>query len=266
MDSLRIIILAAGKGERMGGTKPKVMFELHGKPLIDYVIATARKLIPERIIVVVGFGKKQVIEHLKTYSGRITDSPPASPDEHIPLQYVVQEEQLGTGHAVRQAEPLFRDFNGTIVILNGDVPLISLQTVQNLIEHHRTTGVATTVLSAEYTNPFGYGRIIRNAAEKLERIVEEKDAAPHERAIAEVNTGTYVFRSDSLFPYVAMIQRNNTQREYYLTDIIEILHLHGLTVSAWKTPVPEETYGINTPEQLQELNKLAHTLCISLKL
>jgi bifunctional UDP-N-acetylglucosamine pyrophosphorylase/glucosamine-1-phosphate N-acetyltransferase len=271
MNNLGIIILAAGKGKRMGGAKPKVLFELNGKPLIDYVIATARSLNPSRIVIVVGFGKEQVIEHLsrsdgflKNHPGEITDTLPTSEQikfgKPVPLYYVVQEQLLGTGNAVQQAEPLFSNFNGTIAIFNGDVPLISIKTVQDLLNHHLTTDATVTILTASYSNPFGYGRIIHNSKGEPERIVEENDATPEERAITEVNTGTYVFRSDALFPHLHLIQRNNTQGEYYLTDIIEILRTRGFRISALKTSTPEETYGINTSEQLQKLNELAYTV------
>ena len=262
MDGLGIIILAAGKGKRMGGVYPKVLLKLGGRFLIDYVIRTALSLNPSRIVVVVGFAKEQVMEYLKSYeaiepgyrqglSGASEGSKQA-----VKLHYSFQEQQLGTGHAVRQTEKLFKEFNGTIVLLNGDVPLISTSTLQELLANHTKTGAGATVLTAHYENPGGYGRIVRDAAGNLLRIVEEEDAADKEKQISEINTGTFVFRAEHLFAHLSELKRDNAQTEYYVTDLIRILRKHGIAVAAWRTAHPEETYGVNTPEQLEALQSI----------
>jgi len=236
-----IVILAAGKGKRMGGIHPKVMFELDGRPLIDYVIETAGKLEPERICVVVGFGREQVKEHL---AGRDN------------LEFAVQEPQLGTGHAVIQTKDAFRGFRGMFMVLYGDVPLISLETLRKLIRQHEETGAAATILSAEYANPFGYGRIIRDDRGNVNRIVEEKDAPDEIKKIREINTGIYVFDADKLFAHLDELRPENVQKELYITDMIGIFRKKGFPVGAVLAQHPEETYGVNTPEQLEELRQL----------
>lgn len=238
---LGIIILAAGKGKRMGGVYPKVLFTLGDRPLIDYVVDTASKLNPAKLCLVVGFGREQVKERLA---------------ERDSIEYAVQEELLGTGHAVQQTAEIFADFDGLTLLLYGDVPLISLKSLKRLQDHHVSSGAAATVLSAVYDNPFGYGRIVRDANGDFLRIVEEKDASDNEREIQEINSGIYLFNNQELFRYIDLLSSENAQREYYITDMVALFREKGLKVTAMKADSPEETYGVNTPEQLEELERL----------
>jgi len=261
MNNLGIIILAAGKGKRMGGDLPKVLTKLGDKPLIDYVVTTAISLNPSKIAVVVGFEKEKVIDY-------ITDHFPQGIFEkkylkkevtykgETEVHYVHQREQLGTGHAVQETKEVFKNFNGDIVLLYGDAPLISKETIQNLISHHGQTGAAATILSADYDNPFGYGRVIRDESGVLLKVIEEKDASPLEKNITEVNTGTYVFRAEKLFADLDKLSRDNAQNELYITDMVGILREGGEITSSWKTDKREETFGINTPEELEKVREL----------
>ncbi len=261
MNTYGIIILAAGKGERMGGAYPKVLFELGGKPLIGHVLETAYRLHPGRIVVVAGFGKDLVIDYVTKHavSHSVTnykDSEPGDDTPGIDIRFAVQEPQLGTGHAVLQTESMFMDFHGNILILSGDVPLISSETLISLLEFHTSTGAGTTVLTADYKNPEGYGRIVFEKTGDLLRIVEDKDAVQKEKEITIINSGMFVFQAQRLFKYLSKITRDNAQTEYYITDLVRILREHDIKVTAWQTSHPEETYGVNTPDQLTYLNNL----------
>lgn len=265
MNDLGVIILAAGKGKRMGGDHPKVLANLGEKPLIDYVISTAVSLKPSIIAVVVGFEKEKVIDYVSAKLGvsaaekENIESDVAVPDGAA-VRYAYQDEQLGTGHAVQKTKNIFKNFKGDIVLLYGDVPLISKETIHNLIDHHEKTGAAATILSAEYDDPSGYGRVIRNDSGELLKIIEEKDTSPSEKGIAEVNTGTYVFRAEQLFDNLDRLSRDNAQKELYITDMIGILREQGKIISSWKTKNSEETFGINTPEDLERLHDLLKKL------
>jgi len=240
-DRLGIIILAAGKGKRMGGVRPKVLFRLGEKTLIDYVVRTAVSLNPSLLVAVIGFGGEKLRAHLSGVPG---------------IRFAVQEEQRGTGHAVRHAGSAFRGFSGAALVLNGDTPLISAGTLRSLVAFHRKAAPAATVMTADYDNPSGYGRILRDGGGKLLRIVEEKDASASEKRITEVNTGTFVFDAGLLFRLLPELQPDNAQHELYITDMVAILRERGHPVGAWKTRRPEETYGVNAPGQLEALNRM----------
>ena len=261
MNTIGIIILAAGKGERMGGAYPKVLFELGGKSLIGHVLETAYQLNPRRIVVVAGFGKDKVIDyvtkHAVSYSvTNYKDSGRSDDTSGIDIRFAVQEPQLGTGHAVLQAESMFTGFHGDILILSGDVPLISFETLVSLLENHTSTGSGATVLTADYKNPKGYGRIVFEKNGDLQRIVEDKDTVQKDKEITIINSGMFVFQAPYLFKYLSKVSRDNAQDEYYITDMIQILREHDIKVTAWQTSHPEETYGVNTPDQLAYLNTL----------
>ena len=265
MNTIGIIILAAGKGERMGGAYPKVLCELGGKSLIGHVLETAYRLNPCRIVVVAGFGKDKVIDYVTKHAGshsvtNYKDSERSNDASAIDIRFAVQEPQLGTGHAVLQAKNIFTDFRGDILILSGDVPLISFETLILLLENHTSTGSGTTVLTADYKDPQGYGRIVFKKNGELQRIVEDKDAGKKDKEITIINSGIFVFQAQYLFKYLSMISRDNAQNEYYITDLVQVLREHNIKVSAWQTSHPEETYGVNTPDQLAYLNTLLSTL------
>lgn len=241
---LAVVILAAGKGTRMNNPdKAKVMFEVSGVPIIDYVVRQALALKPQQIIVVVGFQKHSVITYLQQqFPGKLT--------------FVIQEEQLGTGHAVLQTQPVLLNFTGNIVILSGDVPLLQSRTLTMLHKAHESACAAITVLSVTSPDPTGYGRIIRKPDGEFERIIEQKDATDTERRITEINSGIYIVYAPRLFNALAQISNTNVQKEYYLTDIVAIARDQGDTVIAWKGDVFEEVHGINTPEQLEQAEEI----------
>lgn len=264
MNTCSIIILAAGKGERMEGIRPKVLYELDSKPLIDHVLKTAYQLQPERIVVVVGFEKEKVMDFVTQHAishsvKRYNDTASSDNIDPIDIRFAIQNEQLGTGHAVLQAQEMFADFQGDILILSGDVPLISTETLSRLLKNHLESGAGATVLTANYKNPKGYGRIVFDEDGSLQKIVEDKDATHEEKKISVINTGIFVFHSDHLFTYLHNVNRDNAQAEYYITDLIQIIQEHSIKVSAFQSSNPKETYGINTPEQLAVLSSMLPT-------
>jgi UDP-N-acetylglucosamine pyrophosphorylase len=239
--SLAIVIMAAGKGTRMKSDLPKVLHEANGKPLVAYVIEKSQALDPEKIILIVG--------HQADLLRQATAS--------FPIDYALQEPQLGTGHAVMQAEPFLKDFEGEIIILSGDAPLFTMRTLRELIAFHRSKGAVATVLTAELSDPTGYGRIIKNDdGEEVLKIVEQKDATEEEKAVKEINSGVYVFNATELFSALHGITNKNAQGEYYLTDVFGICFGKGKKVCAFKVADANEIRGINTPEQLKEAELL----------
>jgi UDP-N-acetylglucosamine diphosphorylase/glucosamine-1-phosphate N-acetyltransferase len=229
------IILAAGKGKRMKSELAKVMHPLCGLPLLTHSIAAARAAGAEKIVVVIGHQAEQIRAGFGDQG----------------LIFVEQREQLGTGHAVLQAAGAFREDQGTIVILCGDVPLIRPETIRSLYDRHHTEGATVTVLTTIPEDPAGYGRVVKTDGGRVVRIVEEKDASPEEKRIREINTGIYCVESRFLFPAVAGLGNRNAQREYYLTDIVEIACKNGLPARSSIAPDPTEVMGINTPEELE---------------
>jgi len=239
--ALAVIIMAAGKGTRMQSDLPKVLHRANGRPLIDYVLDTAYSLDPEKIAIIVGHQAELVKK--ATARHRVTA--------------VLQEPQLGTGHAIMQAETLLSDFDGDVLILSGDAPLVTIDTLQNMIAFHCFHRAAATVLTAELDDPTGYGRVIREKnSERVLKIVEHKDASEEERAIREINSGVYLFDTQLLFDALGKITTNNVQQEYYLTDVFGICFQNGKKVCAFKTENPNEILGINTTEQLMEAEQL----------
>jgi bifunctional UDP-N-acetylglucosamine pyrophosphorylase/glucosamine-1-phosphate N-acetyltransferase len=205
MTDLHVVILAAGKGTRMKSARPKVLHELAGRPLIEHVLSTLTQLDAAETVMVIGHGADQVRTALAGYSR---------------LRFVVQAPQLGTGHALLQAEPLLSGRTGTVLLLYADVPLLEAGTLSRLLETHRGARAAATVLTAELDDPYGYGRIVRDASGHLLRVVEERDASVDERAIREINSGIYAFSLEPLFPALRQLASDNAQGEYYLTDLV----------------------------------------------
>ncbi|MCU0581279.1 MAG: NTP transferase domain-containing protein [Syntrophales bacterium] len=232
----KTLILAAGKGTRMGSDLAKVLHQIHERPLLDYVIDVARAAGSEEIVVIVGHQADLVRE---TFADRR-------------LIFVEQREQLGTGHAVLQAREAFAGYDGDVLILCGDVPLLPLATIERLGDEHAASRAVVSVLTAEVENPKGYGRIVKDGAGTLKKIVEERDATDEEKAVREINSGIYLASSPFLFSAVSRITNHNNQKEYYLTDIIEIANREGLMVHACLAEDARSVMGINTPEELQQ--------------
>lgn len=228
MSELRVVILAAGKGTRMNSERPKVLFPICGVPMVQYVLWEAEKLSPLPPLVVVGYKGEQVIAALGDG-----------------VEYVWQKEQLGTGDAVKKASAHLTEFDGDLLVLYGDTPLITTQSLQTLVDVHRQTGAAATVLTAELQNPTGYGRIIRSPEGWLTAIVEERDASADEKKIREVNTGIYCFSMPVLRSALANLKPQNAQGEYYLTDVIALLAAAGKTLATVKSDRPDEIMGPN---------------------
>ncbi len=245
-DNLITLILAAGKGTRMHSGLAKVLHRINGQPMIHYVLDTARALRPRRIIVIVGHQGGAVRRELAGLPGL-----PGQPGlARLAVEFAVQEEQLGTGHAVRQAGPLLAGESGVVLVLAGDTPLIRPSTLASLIDAHRRDGAAASVLTARVDDPTGLGRILRDDAGRIDRIVEEKDATEEQRALKEINTSTYCFDPVLLLRALDRLTPENRQGEYYLTDTIEILRREGRRIADAPAGMPEESMGINTPEQL----------------
>lgn len=240
MKDLAAIVLAAGKGTRMKSNLPKVFQEILGEPMLSYVLKTLAKLEPAKTLVVVGHQRELIMDFYHDW----------------PIEFVVQAEQLGTGHAVMQAEPFLKDFSGQVLVLAGDVPLISEKTMRDLLDFHLKNKAAATDLTAILPDAGNYGRIIRGSGDQITRIVEKKDATPDELAIKEINTGTFCFDKEALFEALKEVKAENAQKEYYLTDTIHILKGKGLPVFAFPAENPSETLGINTKEDLAEIEKL----------
>lgn len=230
------VVMAAGKGTRMRSDLAKVLHRLNGRPLIHYVLETARALGSRRIIAIIGHQAESVKRAL---SG-------------LPVEFVVQEEQLGTGHAVRQAAPLLAGEQGIVLVLAGDTPLIRPATLEPLVRAHRRARAAASVLTARVDDPTGLGRIIRGDDGRIDRIVEEKDATEEQRAVREINTSTYCFEPVLLLQALERLTPENRQREFYLTDTIGILREQGHVIADAAADTPRETAGVNTPEHLSE--------------
>ncbi|MBI5078840.1 NTP transferase domain-containing protein [Candidatus Saganbacteria bacterium] len=237
---LVVIVLAAGKGVRMKSDLPKVFHAVLGRPMLTYVLETVKKLSPFKIFVVVGHQRQLIIAHYKDW----------------PITFVVQEEQMGTGHAVMQVKPYLNGFSGTALVLNGDVPLISEKAVRRLMDFHVKNKAAATDLTAELPDAGGYGRIVRGENGEITKIVEKKDASPAELKIKEINTGTFCFDKEALFSALSKIRADNAQKEYYLTDTVEILKKEGFPVLAFRADDAAETLGVNTREELAAIEQI----------
>ena len=237
---LHFVILAAGKGTRMKSDLPKVLHLVGGEPMLTAPLRTAASFQPATLTVVIGHMADKVAALVARFPGAST---------------VVQEPQLGTGHALLQAEPTLAGQSGTVVLLYGDLPLLSLATVARLIAHHQASAAAATVLTAHLDNPAGLGRIVRDRGE-LVRIVEERDATADERGITEFNSGIYAFALDGLFDALKRIGTANDQGEYYLPDLIEIFRRDQRPVQALCLDDASELRGVNTRAELAEMSAL----------
>src|ERR1041384_154888 len=215
----------------------RVMYPRQGKPMVEYVTELAAKLQAERTLIIVGWQKESLIAHISKVNPRV--------------DFIEQAQQLGTGHAVLQTEKALGGFEGDVLVLSGDVPLLTEKTVRALIGYHGTTGAVATILTAEIDDPAGYGRIVRNDDGSVKRIVEDKDASKKELAIREINSGIYVFDKEKLFECLRLVKPDNAQGENYLTDVFEFFWKNQYRVSAVKAIDSIEVIGINDPAQLE---------------
>ncbi|MCF7832750.1 MAG: NTP transferase domain-containing protein [Candidatus Marinimicrobia bacterium] len=234
--ALATVILAAGKGTRMKSDLPKVLHKVLGKTMVARVVAEAEEAGSSRTVVVIGHKKELVEQEL----------------EGKKVIFTVQAEQLGTGHAVMMAEPALKDFSGDVLILAGDVPLLTTKTLRKLVKTHRKQEADATVLSAIFDDPHGYGRIIRTPEGNYSHSVEEKDADDEIRKIKEINSGIYLFKSELLFHYLRFIGTDNVQGEYYLTDVLPMMRKDNLKIALQVADDPDEIQGVNTVDQLRE--------------
>lgn len=239
MSDLVTVILAAGKGTRMKSSLPKVLHCVGGKPMLQHVLDAAKEAGAKRNIVVVGFGGETVREAIGEQA-----------------EFVVQQEQLGTGHAVQQTAPLLKDETGVVMVLCGDTPLLTGALLKKLYDAHMEARAKATVLTAIMPDATGYGRIIRTADGTVEKIVEHKDATEEERKVREVNSGIYCFTARNLFAALLEVGCDNAQGEYYLPDVLEILRKHGEKVWAVAANDYESTLGINSRVQLAGAEKI----------
>jgi len=235
---LHFVTLAAGKGTRMKSELPKVLHAVGGEPMIVRILRTASHFQPVTSTVVVGHMADKVRATLTAFPGVGT---------------VVQEPQLGTGHALMQAQPALAGKSGTVVLLYGDVPMLSQASIANLLAHHHQTGAAATVLTAHLDDPSGLGRIVRENG-RFQRIVEERDASPAEKAITEFNSGIYAFALDGLFEALNRIGTANDQGEYYLTDLLGIFLADGRRIETYTIPDADELRGVNSRAELAVMN------------
>ncbi|MDR1612904.1 MAG: NTP transferase domain-containing protein [Planctomycetota bacterium] len=238
MPGIQACVLAAGKGTRMGGDRPKVLFEARGKPLIEWVLGALSEAGVDDVVVVVGYRKDDVVSTLPTG-----------------VRWVEQSPQLGTGHAVRCARGVFPGNVENIIVTYGDMPLVTAATYRCLIEARAAFGAAAVFLAVPVTPDSRFGRVVRDSASNVLRIVEYKDATPEERRIGEGNAGVYCFAPRFLWNALEKIKNDNAQGEYYLTDVVDVLISEGGRVEAILAADPLEGTGVNTPAELGEAEK-----------
>ncbi|MER0465437.1 bifunctional UDP-N-acetylglucosamine diphosphorylase/glucosamine-1-phosphate N-acetyltransferase GlmU [Bacillus cabrialesii subsp. cabrialesii] len=228
MDKRFAVVLAAGQGTRMKSKLYKVLHPVCGKPMVEHVVDEALKLSLSKLVTIVGHGAEDVKKQLGDKS-----------------EYALQAEQLGTAHAVKQAQPFLAAEKGVTIVICGDTPLLTAETMEQMLKEHTQREAKATILTAVAEDPTGYGRIIRGENGAVQKIVEHKDASEEERLVTEINTGTYCFDNEALFRAIDQVSNDNAQGEYYLPDVIEILKNEGETVAAYQTGNFQETLGVN---------------------
>ena len=240
MSDIHVVVLAAGKGTRMKSQLPKVLHEISGLTIIERVIRTAAALQPASITIVVGHGADEVKRALA---------------KRTRLQFAVQEQQLGTGHALLQTRPFLEGKSGTVVLLSGDVPLLTVDSLKALLATHQDAEAAATVITANLPRPFGYGRIVRTSG-RISKIVEERDTTTAQKAITEINSGIYAFDLAPLFAALDSIGTANKQGEYYLPDLVAIYRKQKRAVATWTVQRADEIRGINSRTELAEVTSM----------
>ncbi|KAF1678528.1 bifunctional UDP-N-acetylglucosamine diphosphorylase/glucosamine-1-phosphate N-acetyltransferase GlmU [Bacillus mexicanus] len=238
MDKRFAVVLAAGQGTRMKSKLYKVLHPVCGKPMVEHVVDEALKLTLSKLVTIVGHGAEEVKKQLGDKS-----------------EYALQAEQLGTAHAVKQAQPFLADEKGVTIVICGDTPLLTAETMEQMLKEHTQREAKATILTAVAEDPTGYGRIIRGGNGAVQKIVEHKDASEEERLVTEINTGTYCFDNEALFRAIDQVSNDNVQGEYYLPDVIEILKNEGETVAAYQTGNFQETLGVNDRVALSQAER-----------
>ena len=238
---LKIVVLAAGKGSRLKTDEndaPKVMRLACGKPLLEHVLNALPTCSKDDIIIVAGFGKEQVTDYFKGYV------------------FAEQKEQLGTGHAVDAARDLLKNFDGFALICYGDMPIVKRQTYEALLEAHFKQGNDCTILTGQSSLAQSFGRIVRDEDGGFLRVVEDRDCTPEQKAITELNTGVYVFDVRKMLSALSKVQNNNSQGEYYLTDVPEIMRESGDKIGIYSRNLGDEILGVNTAQQLKQVEDI----------
>ena len=241
MENIKAVVLAAGKGTRLqteGIDLPKVMRQALGKPLLHYVLEGLGFINKEDITIVVGYKKEKVTEYFSGYG------------------FAVQAEQLGTGHAVMSAKEALEGYDGAVLVCCGDMPLITRETYEALAKTHFEEGNACTMLTGTSAEKLPYGRVLRDEKGDFLRIVEEKDCTPEQKNIDELNSGVYVFDAKKLVPALSQLKNNNSQGEYYLTDVPYVLQAQGDKIGICKRNLGYEIIGVNTVEQLSQVESI----------
>ena len=235
MKPIKAVVLAAGKGTRMmteTNTMPKVLRQACGRPLLYYVLTTLHFVPKEDTVLVVGYRREDVIAAFPDYP------------------HAVQDPQLGTGHAVRCAGDFLRNFDGTILVCYGDMPLLKEEVYRGLLERHEASGAVCTLLSGTTEEKLPYGRVIKDVNGEFLRVVEDRDCTPEEKAIRELNVGIYAFDCRELLACLELLRCDNAQKEYYLTDVPALMKQRGGRVAVYTAELNEQILGVNTPEQL----------------
>lgn len=235
------VIMAAGQSTRMKTTRPKVLHEVCGRPMLAYVLDACREAGIEKLLVVVGYGKAALIDAFSAEPG---------------ITWVEQAEQKGTGHAVMMCETALRGFEGRVVVIAGDMPLVRGETLKTLIRTHDSEKAAVTLATTELEDPTGYGRIVRDGAGRLMGIVEHRDCTADQLAIREVNPSYYCFDAAALFEALGQIRPDNAKGEYYITDALKILIQAGRTAAAVPAVPPDDATGINNRHDLAIVNRM----------
>lgn len=244
---ISVVILAAGQGKRMNNPDlPKVLVNLDNKPLLGYVLDEIEPLAPVITVIIIGHQKELVRDYCNSF--------------YEDIEFAIQQRQLGTGHAVAQAQENLVNFNGDVLILAGDVPLLTTDTLNKFIDLHESNNSQLSVLSAIAPNPTGYGRIVRSENGDFTKITEHKDASEEILKIDEINSGIFLVNSELLFSLLAEVGNSNAQAEYYLTDIVQLAVLRNIKVYAFNCAEFDELQGVNSPEDLEKaalaLNRL----------